>query len=194
VHAAGAAADAPAYEVLARMKGAELRGKNYEPMFKYFVDGYKDTAWRVVTDTYVTDDSGTGVVHQAPAFGEDDYRVCSEHGIVAKGAEVPCPVDSAGRFTAAVSDFEGMHVKDADKGIIAAIKQTGRLVDLTSIVHSYPFCWRSDTPLIYKVQMLSLFMVPYQFSSIWRCGPWPRLKWYLPIFHASWVWGWILPM
>jgi isoleucyl-tRNA synthetase len=146
---------------MARMKGTELKGMRYEPMFRYFVDAYGSTAWRVVTDTYVTDDSGTGVVHQAPAFGEDDYRVCTTQGIIAKGAEVPCPVDNAGRFTAAVTDFEGMHVKEADKGILAAIKEAGRLVDLTSIVHSYPFCWRSDTPLIYKVRLFVRCVSPF---------------------------------
>lgn len=78
------------------------------------------------------------------------------HGIVAKGDVVPCPVDAAGCFTPEVSDFAGVHVKEADKGIIAAIKATGRLYDSASLVHSYPFCWRSDTPLIYKVPSLSM--------------------------------------
>jgi isoleucyl-tRNA synthetase len=90
-------------------------------------------------------------VHQAPAFGEDDFRVCTLSGVVAKGASVPCPVDSAGRFSAEVTDFAGQYVKDADKAIVAHIKKLGRLVDVSNLVHSYPFCWRSDTPLIYKV-------------------------------------------
>ena len=93
-------------------------------------------------------------MHQAPAFGEDDYRVCMAHGIVAKGASVPCPVDAAGRFTAEVTDFAGVHVKEADKAIVAKLKEAGRLVDNSTVVHSYPFCWRSDTPLIYKVRAL----------------------------------------
>ena len=122
------------------------------PLFDYFKPEYESTAWRVVTDTYVTSDSGTGVVHQAPAFGEDDYRVCREAGIVAKGQAVPCPVDAAGRFSAEVTDFAGVHVKEADKGIMAKIKEAGRMVDSSTIVHSYPFCWRSDTPLIYKAR------------------------------------------
>jgi isoleucyl-tRNA synthetase len=139
------------YVVLSTIKGADLKGLRYKPLFDYFVPSFADTAWRVAIDTYVTDDSGTGVVHQAPAFGEDDYRVCLEHGIVAKGTSVPCPVDSAGRFTAEVRHFQGVHVKEADKGIVAMIKESGRLVDNSVMVHSYPFCWRSDTPLIYKV-------------------------------------------
>lgn len=80
-------------------------------------------------------------------------RVCMAHGIVAKGDVVPCPVDAAGCFTPEITDFAGQHVKEADKGLIAAIKVTGRLYDSASLVHSYPFCWRSDTPLIYKVRV-----------------------------------------
>ena len=70
---------------------------------------------------------------------------------MAKGQSVPCPVDAGGRFTPEVTDFAKTHVKEADKAIIAKIKAEGRLVDHSTIVHSYPFCWRSDTPLIYKV-------------------------------------------
>jgi isoleucyl-tRNA synthetase len=98
----------------------------------------------------VTDDSGTGIVHQAPAFGEDDYRVCLAHGVIKKGGAVPCPVDDDGCFTPAVVDFAGKHVKEADKEIIAKVKSMQRMIDVSVIVHSYPFCWRSDTPLIYK--------------------------------------------
>ena len=81
----GKESDAPAdvgFTVLAKMKGKELEGKKYAPLFEYFVPEYAGTAWRVVTDTYVTNDSGTGIVHQAPAFGEDDYRYvpsCYDH-------------------------------------------------------------------------------------------------------------------
>eukprot|EP00887_Chlorella_sp_A99_P005236 scaffold1.g5236.t1 len=87
---------------------------------------------------------------EAPAFGEDDYRVCLAHGVVSRGEGLPCPVDDAGCFTDPVEDFKGQHVKAADKEIIRRIKDMGRLVDHGAIVHSYPFCWRSDTPLIYK--------------------------------------------
>lgn len=149
---AGAEAEAPLYTVVATMTGAQLKGARYQPLFDYFKAEFEATAWRVCVDTYVTNDSGTGVVHQAPAFGEDDHRVCLAHGIVAKGASVPCPVDAAGRFTPEVTDFAGVHVKEADKGIMALLKERGRLVDASTIVHSYPFCWRSDTPLIYKAR------------------------------------------
>jgi len=144
---AAAAADG-GFEVLQKFLGTELVGKRYEPLFPYFAE--HGNAFVVVSDNYVTDDSGTGVVHQAPAFGEDDYRVCLAHGVIEKGEGLPCPVDLNGRFTEEVTDFAGKHVKDADKEIVAAIKAKGRLVDLSQLVHSYPYCWRSDTPLIYR--------------------------------------------
>jgi len=103
----------------------------------------------------VSSDAGTGIVHQAPAFGEDDYRVCVEHGVIdiQEGGEasLPCPVDANGRFTLPVSpDFLGIHVKTADAAICASLKEKGRLLVKEAYEHSYPFCWRSDTPLIYK--------------------------------------------
>lgn len=88
------------------MPGSELVGLTYTPLFSYFAT--MPNAFRVVSDTYVTDDSGTGIVHQAPAFGEDDYRVCIAHGIVEKGGVVPCPVNLDGNFTDEVPDFVGM--------------------------------------------------------------------------------------
>ena len=136
--------------------GSTLKGKRYTPLFDYFSpDGPHATEsaaqyWQVMNDTYVTDDSGTGIVHQAPAFGEDDYRVCMAAGLVAKGEQPPCPIDVNGRFTDVVPEWKGQHVKDADDGICAALKAKGRLVSKGSIIHSYPFCWRSDTPLIYR--------------------------------------------
>eukprot|EP00891_Asterochloris_glomerata_P009063 jgi/Astpho2/9063/e_gw1.00133.6.1_t len=143
------------FEVLAKMKGRDLAGRTYQPLFPYFLrlkqpDGAMKGAFRVLTDEYVTADAGTGIVHQAPAFGEDDYRVCRHHGVTVAGGELPCPVDASGRFTKEVSHFAGQYVKDADKAIIKHIKKAGRLVDNQTFVHSYPFCWRSDTPLIYR--------------------------------------------
>eukprot|EP00955_Chlamydomonas_euryale_P085857 364170-Chlamydomonas_euryale.AAC.2 len=96
-------------QVLAKVKGSELVGLTYEPLFPYFVSRFAGRAFRVLSDGYVTDDSGTGVVHQAPAFGEDDNRVCLAHGVIERGADdVPCPVDLSGRFTDEVPDFAGM--------------------------------------------------------------------------------------
>ena len=150
----GAEDTPPAYTVLHKIVGADLKGLHYYPLFGYFAKRFDDPlqAFRVCTDGYVTDDSGTGVVHQAPAFGEDDNRVCIAHGIVKKGGFMPDPVDGDGRFDEQVADggITGMHVKEADKKIVESLKAIKRLITNNSLVHSYPFCWRSDTPLIYK--------------------------------------------
>lgn len=139
------------FEIVRKYKGSDLVGCTYTPLFNYFVAEYGSKAFRVVSDTYVTDDAGTGIVHQAPAFGEDDYRVCSTNGIISKDSgTVPCPVDANGRFTDEVPDFIGQYVKGADDAICAKLKEAGRLVSKGSIIHSYPFCWRSETPLIYR--------------------------------------------
>lgn len=138
------------FEVVKKVKGTELVGMRYKPLFNYFYEEYKDRAFKVVSDDYVTDSDGTGVVHQAPAFGEDDYRVCLKHNIVDKGEGLPCPLNDDGKFVEPVTDFAGQYVKDADKNIVAALKQNGRLVKNGSIRHRYPFCWRSDTPLIQR--------------------------------------------
>uniref|UniRef100_A0A8C2WSR3 Isoleucine--tRNA ligase, cytoplasmic n=1 Tax=Cyclopterus lumpus TaxID=8103 RepID=A0A8C2WSR3_CYCLU len=107
-------------------------------------------AFQVVLDNYVKEEEGTGVVHQAPYFGADDYRVCTEYKIIQRDQAPICPVDASGCFTSEVTDFAGQYVKDADKNIIKWLKEKGRLVNASSLKHSYPFCWRSDTPLIYK--------------------------------------------
>ncbi|KAJ9178386.1 hypothetical protein P3X46_010273 [Hevea brasiliensis] len=137
------------YELLEKVKGNDLVKKKYEPLFNYFSE-FSNMAFRVVADNYVTDDSGTGIVHCAPAFGEDDYRVCIEYQIINKGENLIVAVDDDGCFTERITDFSGRYVKDADKDIIENVKARGRLVKSGSYTHSYPFCWRSDTPLIYR--------------------------------------------
>jgi isoleucyl-tRNA synthetase len=139
----------PAYgefAIVSRMKGRDLVGRRYRPLFPYFADQAALGAFQVVADDYVTVESGTGVVHQAPAFGEDDYRVLKAAGIEA----FVCPVTLNGRFTEEVSDFAGQYVKDADREIVRYLKARGSLYRQDVIVHSYPFCYRSDTPLIYR--------------------------------------------
>lgn len=133
------------FEILERVKGSDLVGLQYEPLFDYFTDQQTEGGFVVVSDDYVTTDGGTGLVHQAPAFGEDDYRVLNENDIDA----FVCPVGLDGRFNESVTDFSGMHVKEADKSIIEFLKQRGSLYRQEVIQHSYPFCPRSDTPLIY---------------------------------------------
>ncbi|EMW8926594.1 MULTISPECIES: isoleucine--tRNA ligase [Morganellaceae] len=133
-------------EVLATTKGSDLASKSYTPIFPYFVQHKAKGAFKVLADTFVSQESGTGIVHMAPAFGEEDQRVCRENGI-----EVSvCPLDSRGRFTSEVSDFARVYVKDADKSIIQTIKERGLLYRHDTLMHSYPFCPRSDTPIIYR--------------------------------------------
>ncbi|GBP07755.1 Isoleucine--tRNA ligase, cytoplasmic [Eumeta japonica] len=132
-----------------KILGKQLKGIKYTPLFDYFV-GKCPNAFQVLVDSYVTDDSGTGIVHQAAYFGEDDYRVCLAAGVISKDQEIVCPLDASGRFVEPVKDFLGQHVKDADKNIIAYLKSHNRLLQSGQVKHSYPFCWRSETPLIYK--------------------------------------------
>lgn len=129
-------------EVLERMKGKQLAGLRYAPLFPFFKD--RD-GFRVILEEAVSTDEGTGIVHSAPAFGEVDFFACKREGI-----ELVCPVDSNGRFTSDVPNWAGMLVKDADKEISRDLKSRGLLFYQGTIRHRYPFCWRSDTPLIYK--------------------------------------------
>lgn len=141
------------YELIEKCEGKDLAGLEYTPLFPYFADDaeMKDCKmFRVIMDDYVDDSSGVGIVHQAPAFGEDDYRVCIANGVIVRGGKVPCPVDDNGRFTDVVADFKGRYVKEADRDIIRFLKDAGRMVQVDQILHSYPHCWRSDSPLIYK--------------------------------------------
>jgi len=133
-------------EILEELKGSAMVGRTYEPLFNYFEACRADGAFQIVADDYVSTDSGTGVVHQAPAFGEDDFRVLKHAGISA----IVCPVDMAGKFTEEVTDFAGLHVKEADKPIIRQLKEQGSLYRQDVLLHSYPFCPRSNTPIIYR--------------------------------------------
>lgn len=138
------------FKIVDRIKGSAMKDWKYEPLFDYFYEGFKDHGFRVLNAEYVTAGDGTGVVHQAPAFGEDDYRVGLECGVIDERRAPPNPVDEQGCYTAEVRDFEGQQVKAADKNIVKHLKASGRLIVDSQITHSYPFCWRSDTPLIYR--------------------------------------------
>lgn len=136
--------------VLETFKGAEMEGTQYEPLFPFFAEEKKGTkCFSVITAAYVSTDAGTGVVHQAPGFGEDDYQVCLKKGLIDAG-DAPVPIDQDGKFTAKISTYQGQYIKEADKVIIADLKASGRLMASGTIKHSYPFCWRSQTPLIYR--------------------------------------------
>ncbi len=136
--------DADDYECVATLTGDRLSGWTYEPLFPYF----KDTpgAFRVITGDFVTTEDGTGLVHVAPAFGEDDFQACRAAGITA----IADPLDADCVFTDAAPDFAGQFCKDADKAIIRRLKDEGRLVHQSTLVHAYPFCDRTDTPLVYR--------------------------------------------
>ncbi len=134
-----------AYEVLEEVAGDRLVGLTYEPLFPYFA-GYKGKgAFRVVAADFVSTGDGTGVVHLAPGFGEDDSRAGQAEGLPA-----PCPIDEEGRFTAEIPDYAGREVKAVDTDIIKRLKHEGKLVHQAVINHSYPHCWRCDKPLIYR--------------------------------------------
>lgn len=138
------------FQILERFNGKEMNGWRYEPPFDYFYDKFKDYGFRVLNATYVTAEDGVGIVHQSPAFGEEDYKVAFEAGVISADRLPPNPVDEKGCFTSEVRDFAGQHVKAADRAIIKHLKNRGRVIVDGQITHSYPFCWRSDTPLIYR--------------------------------------------
>ena len=129
-------------EVLSEHKGSELVGLSYDPPFEFFAG--HDNAHRVLSADYVTTESGTGIVHMAPAFGEEDYDYCVRNGI-----ELVQPLDPGGKFTAMVPPYEGLLVFDANPVIIKDLKAAGKLLRHETIEHSYPHSWRSGQPLIY---------------------------------------------
>ena len=139
---AGYAKELGDYEIEHTYVGQELAGLGYQPPYDFFLD--EPHAFRILVADYVTTEDGTGVVHQAPAFGEDDMLTCQQAGI-----GVVIPVDMDGKFTSLVPPYEGMLVFDANKDIIRDLKAAGRILRHQTIEHSYPHSWRSGQPLIY---------------------------------------------
>tara|TARA_B110000285_G_C15128541_1_gene621916 strand:+ start:77 stop:982 length:906 start_codon:yes stop_codon:yes gene_type:complete len=137
------------HKVLEKLKGKDLVGKAYTPLFDYFKSKAEDGCFRVIPGDFVTTDAGTGVVHCAPGFGEQDYAVCVAQGLVKPGGLV-MPMDADGKFLDTVPDYAGVYFKDADPLILKDLKAAGRLVASGTVVHSYPFCWRSQQPLMYR--------------------------------------------
>ncbi|MDR3202045.1 MAG: class I tRNA ligase family protein, partial [Bifidobacteriaceae bacterium] len=125
------------------VKGADLVGLAYTPLFPFFADN--PTAFRVLAADYVTTEDGTGIDHIAPAYGEEDKAVTDAAGI-----ELVNPVDAAGRFDATVPTWQGLRIFEANKPIIAQLKATGQLLRQETYEHPYPHCWRCDTPLIQR--------------------------------------------
>jgi len=141
------AADALA-AVSGTVRGAELEGVEYDRLWDFYADTEKwgtRNAWRILVDDYVTVEDGTGIVHQAPAYGEDDQRVTEKAGI-----PVIISVDDGGRFLPDVAEVAGLQVFDANKPLTRMLKEEGRLLRQASYEHSYPHCWRCRNPLIYK--------------------------------------------
>jgi isoleucyl-tRNA synthetase len=126
-----------------KLKADDLVGLSYKPLFAYFKD--TKNAFRVFIADYVTAEDGTGVVHTAPGFGEEDFYLCQSHDIPAI-----CPIDNGGKFTAEVSDLAGVHVFDTNDTIIRKLKEQGNWFKTEQYIHNYPHCWRTDTPLIYR--------------------------------------------
>lgn len=139
---AGYAKELGDYEIEHTYVGQELAGLGYQPPYDFFLD--EPNAFRILVADYVTTEDGTGVVHQAPAFGEDDMLTCQQAGI-----GVVIPVDMDGKFTSLVPPYEGMLVFDVNKDIIRDLKAAGRILRHQTIEHSYPHSWRSGQPLIY---------------------------------------------
>ncbi len=128
-------------QILKEIKGKELLGKEYEPLFDY----YKQLkAFKIIDGDFVTEDDGTGLVHMAPAFGEVDYDVC-------KNAKLPFvqPVDENGRFNDEVPEYKGKFIKDTDKEITQRLEEENKLFKVIKYEHDYPFCWRCNSPLMY---------------------------------------------
>ncbi len=130
-------------DVVARLSGDDLEKTTYEPLFPYFKE--RANCFKVLVGDFVTTSNGTGIVHLAPAYGEDDFVTCQKAGI-----ELVDPLDAEARFTDVTPEYSGQFCKDADKPIIADLKSRGQLVKQETVVHSYPYDDRTDTPLIYR--------------------------------------------
>lgn len=138
-----AALGAGAVRVDGPFTGAELLGTTYRPLFPYFAQ--HPGAFRVIAADHVSTADGTGLVHMAPDYGEEDFEACRVAGI-----DVVQSVDDEGNFRASITDFAGRNIKEADHDVIRWLKDHGRVFRHETLTHSYPFCWRSGTPLIYR--------------------------------------------
>src|SRR5664279_2631138 len=142
-------------EVTATLTGTQLAGVRYDPLFDYYLDEYGEHAFQILVADYVATGEGTGIVHQAPAYGEDDQVVCAAAGI-----PVILSLDDGGRFVSAVPEVAGQHWFDANKPLTQLLRDGGRLLQVKSYEHSYPHCWRCRNPLIYKAVSSWFIRVP----------------------------------
>ena len=137
------------FNIVTEFKGEKLLGLHYEPLLPYLKDLQEvkesENAFSIIHGDFVTTEDGTGIVHTAPGFGEDDNNVCKPMGI-----PTICPVDDGGCFTSVVKDFEGIQVFETNDPIIIKLKEEGKWLKTEQYIHNYPHCWRTDTPLIYR--------------------------------------------
>ncbi len=157
------------YKTIKNVKGKDLEGKEYDPLFPYFKN--TKNSFKIILGDFVNSEDGTGIVHIAPAFGEEDYEVCRKY-------EIPTvqPVDEKGRFTSEVKDFKGKFVHNSNEEIIDFLKNQGKIVLVKKIKHEYPFCYRCETKLIYR-------SIPAWFVNIQKIKPKlkkmnEKIKWY----------------
>jgi len=145
------------YKIIKEISGKELEGKEYEPLFPYF--SKNKNSFKIIIADFVTAEDGTGIVHVAPAFGEEDYNICKKYKI-----PIVQPIDEKGRFTNEVSDFAGRYVHDVNTDIVIFLKKQGKVISVKKMEHEYPFCYRCDTKLIYRA-------VPAWFVNIEKIKP-----------------------
>jgi isoleucyl-tRNA synthetase len=157
------------FKLIKEISGKELESKKYEPLFPYFSN--TPNAFQIILGDFVTAEDGTGIVHTAPAFGEEDYIACKKYKI-----PVVQPIDEKGRFTKEVPELQGKFVHDTNTEIIIDLKKKGKIVSIKKVDHEYPFCYRCETKLIYRA-------VPAWFVDIQKIKPKvlelnKKLNWY----------------
>ncbi len=129
--------------VVARYKGSDLVGRQYKPLFPYFASLREEGAFRIIAASFVSTEEGTGIVHTAPGFGEDDNAAAQANKV-----PVVCPIDDEGKYTADVCDYQGRFVKECDADIMRRLKDEHKLIHKSTTRHNYPHCWRCDAPLL----------------------------------------------
>lgn len=154
-------------EVIERKRGTELAGWEYEPLFDLIPD--HPLLYKIQLATFVSTEDGTGVVHIAPSFGEDDFQLGKELGL-----PLFDPLDSEGKFTSLAPLWEGVGAKEADKTIIAQLKEEGRILRHETILHSYPHCYRTGVPLLYRALKTWFLRLDVEITS--RSGETKTLK------------------
>lgn len=136
------------FTIVKTIKGSELKNVTYESLYNYYEGSFK-----IIADTFVTSDSGTGIVHLAPGFGEEDLTACLKNNIVTMDNIIQyCPIDESGKYTNMIADKEGLYVFDCNDLIYKELKEKNHILLKETIKHQYPYCARTDTPLIYKLE------------------------------------------